>query len=397
MTRCVGCFNCLSSCPTDAVNFEKNIPFRKPSLASPENGHGSNKTSHGSNQTAHGSNKTSHGSNQTAHGSNQTSHGSNQTAHESNQTAHGSNLTSHGNNQTAHGSKQTSNGSNQTAHGSNQTAQDNKQGTLNESKQPHARKNHAGSSEVDMNTGHQHIHDKVAGQVNLNKRRFIAGSLAYIAGMTGIAALASSDEKVNEEDLKPAQRDVPVSPPGSFSIDNFTSACTACTLCVSACPTHVLQPSFLEYGFLGIMQPRMDYIAGYCNFDCTKCSEVCPTGAISPIALKKKKTTQLGIAIFVKQNCVVETEGTDCGACAEHCPTKAVRMVPYHNNISIPEVTDDLCIGCGACEYACPLEPKYKAIYVNGNEVHQKAIEPEIEEVTEPQEPEEGTTEEFPF
>ncbi len=215
--------------------------------------------------------------------------------------------------------------------------------------------------------------------------------------MTGIAALASSDETVNEEDLKPAQRDVPVSPPGSFSIDNFTSACTACTLCVSACPTHVLQPSFLEYGLLGIMQPRMDYIAGYCNFDCTKCSEVCPTGAISPIELKKKKTTQLGIAKFVKQNCVVETEGTDCGACAEHCPTKAVRMVPYMNNISIPKVTDDLCIGCGACEYACPLEPKYKAIYVNGNEVHQKATEPEIEEITEPKEPEEGASEEFPF
>ncbi|MCB9249508.1 MAG: 4Fe-4S dicluster domain-containing protein [Ignavibacteriales bacterium] len=51
-------------------------------------------------------------------------------------------------------------------------------------------------------------------------------------------------------------------------------------MCVASCPTQVLQPSFLEYGLLGIMQPRMDYISGYCNYECTICTEVCPSGAI---------------------------------------------------------------------------------------------------------------------
>jgi len=102
------------------------------------------------------------------------------------------------------------------------------------------------------------------------------------------------------------------------------------------------------------------------------CSEVCPTSAILPITGMRKKNIQIGQAIFVKENCIVETENTACGACSEHCPTKAVMMVDYKGNLKIPEVTNKYCVGCGACEYACPTKP-YKAIYVDGNLVHQTA------------------------
>ena len=47
---------------------------------------------------------------------------------------------------------------------------------------------------------------------------------------------------------------------------------------------------------------------------------------------------------------------------------KAVIMVPY-GDVRAPEVHDEYCIGCGACEYACPVKP-YKAIYVDANPVH---------------------------
>ena len=56
----------------------------------------------------------------------------------------------------------------------------------------------------------------------------------------------------------------------------------------------------------------------------------------------------------------------DCGACSEHCPTQAVHMVPFKKGLTIPEVTEDLCIGCGACESICPVRP-YQAIYVEGS------------------------------
>lgn len=68
-----------------------------------------------------------------------------------------------------------------------------------------------------------------------------------------------------------------VSPPGSGSIEHFTATCTARHLCVSGCPSRVLVPTFLESCFLGMMQPRMSFHAGHCNYDCTICMNVCPT------------------------------------------------------------------------------------------------------------------------
>jgi ferredoxin len=49
--------------------------------------------------------------------------------------------------------------------------------------------------------------------------------------------------------------------------------------------------------------------------------------------------------------------------------------VPWRRVLLIPLVHPDICIGCGACEFACPTEP-YKAIYVDGNKVHQIADKP---------------------
>ena len=115
----------------------------------------------------------------------------------------------------------------------------------------------------------------------------------------------------------------------------------------------------------------MDFNSSFCNADCIICGEVCPTGAIRGFTLKEKKYIQTGRVQFIKENCIVETEGTECGACSEHCPTKAVNMVPY-KKLHLPEIDNQYCVGCGACEYACPVKP-YKAIYVDGNSVHQRA------------------------
>jgi polyferredoxin len=229
--------------------------------------------------------------------------------------------------------------------------------------------------------------DSTLSEQNPNNRRqfFALLALIFAAGKS-----RSQDMIVHDTATFPAKRKVAVAPPGSVSIDHFNSTCTACHLCVSACPTHVLQPAYTDYGLIGFMQPVLDNHAGFCNFDCVICGEVCPTGAIQLLELGQKRQTQVGIAQFVKQNCIVETEGTDCGACAEHCPTKAVRMVPYRNKLVIPQVTGEFCIGCGACEYACPTTP-YKAIYVEGNAVHQLAQKPEE------QEQEREVEDDFPF
>lgn len=202
---------------------------------------------------------------------------------------------------------------------------------------------------------------------------------------------AAADVFSLQKALKPNQRDHFVSPPGSVSADRFHSVCTACHLCVSACPTRVLQPSFAEYGLRGFLQPYMDFHSNFCNYECTRCGEVCPTGAIVPLAAEAKKRVQTGVAVFVKENCVVFTDETACGACSEHCPTKAVHMVEYKPGLLIPEVTTDICVGCGACEYACPTLPN-RAIFVNGHAVHQVASEPLKADKSKEEVPEE-----FPF
>jgi len=202
------------------------------------------------------------------------------------------------------------------------------------------------------------------------RREFISKTMLYIIGLSTISLgqIKIIPKKLSKIAILKKNT---VSPPGSRSISHFTGKCTACHLCVSSCPSQVLQPSLWEYGFAGILQPFMNYKDSYCTLDCVLCGQVCPTGAILPLTLEKKKLTQIGKVNFIKANCIVETEGTECGACSEHCPTKAVQMVPY-KNLHLPEIQNEFCIGCGACEFACPVRP-YKAIYVDGNPIHQTA------------------------
>jgi ferredoxin len=222
------------------------------------------------------------------------------------------------------------------------------------------------------------------------RRSFLLGVSAYILGYAGIA-YGQIKVKVYTHNTIPVFKKYAVSPPGSIGIARFNQKCTACNLCVSACPAQVLQPAWFEYGVIGMFQPRLDTVAAYCTYECTVCGDICPTGAILPLPLDEKKLTQLGKAKFVKENCVVETQKTECGACSEHCPTKAVHMIPYQG-LFLPEVRDQYCIGCGACEFSCPTIP-YKAIYVDGNAIHQKADKPKEEKL----EQKTDTKNDFPF
>lgn len=191
-------------------------------------------------------------------------------------------------------------------------------------------------------------------------------------------------------DTYPEQRP-PLAPPGAGSTQRFNELCTACGLCLSHCPTGVLQPSFRAYGLAGLFQPHMDFKAGACDYECRRCLEVCPTSALQSFSLETKKRIQLGEAAFFKHLCIVHTERTACGACAEHCPTAAIKMVPWRDGLTLPVVEPDLCIGCGACEHACPTEPR--AIVVRPHSLHRTAADPTAgPAVTVPE-----SSEDFPF
>ena len=202
-------------------------------------------------------------------------------------------------------------------------------------------------------------------------------------GMTRRSFLATSTAIAVTLPVIPANKNLPVTPPGSISLKHFEYHCTACHLCITHCPQQILKPAGFNYGINYAFKPRMVfYEKGFCNYECTVCSEICPNGAIRRLTKEEKKVTQIGIAQFKRGRCIVITDGTSCGACSEHCPTQAVKMEPYIDGLTLPHVYDELCIGCGGCESICPVSP-IKAINVIANEVHQKAEKPPEEEMKE--------------
>ena len=225
-------------------------------------------------------------------------------------------------------------------------------------------------------------------KTDLPKRGFLLKTAVAGTALT----LSSCEKKTGHETNKYYQTPKIASPPGSRSIKNLTDKCTACQLCTAVCPTQVLQPSIFEYGMTTIFQPVMDYPLSFCNYECIACTQVCPTGAILPLTVEQKKLTQIGTAKLIKDLCVVFVNKKDCGACSEQCPTKAVFMIPYENNLSAPEINNDICVGCGACEHSCPTKP-YKAIYVEGSPEHKKAQKPKTKKLEAPPK----NQEDFPF
>jgi polyferredoxin len=206
------------------------------------------------------------------------------------------------------------------------------------------------------------------------RRTFIAtAAVAVAASLAGTKLHAAGNVVAPRSTIDGKDRLTrPICPPGSVSVERFVDRCTACQLCVGACPTNVLQPSFREYGVRGLWKPRLDYATGSCDFDCRRCGEVCPSGAIGLLDLAEKQITRIGVVHFEAAKCVVLASGTACTACSDKCPTKAVRTVPTSSGLQLPTIQPLFCIGCGSCEHVCPARPQ-KAITVIGRRHHNRA------------------------
>jgi len=209
-----------------------------------------------------------------------------------------------------------------------------------------------------------------------NGRRAFLAAGALTLGSIAVKADEGHGGIITLDKKKAPQRNVPLVPPGAKSLKNFHSKCVGCQLCVQACPSKVLRPSLDPDHFI---QPIMDFSDGFCRPECTACSDVCPTGAIVKIEPEQKSAISIGRAVYDPWSCVVVTDAVKCGNCARHCPAGAISMVVqsgdnvygYDESLRIPSVNPERCIGCGRCEYVCPVRP-HSAIYVEGNEVHRE-------------------------
>ena len=207
-----------------------------------------------------------------------------------------------------------------------------------------------------------------------SRRAFMTGTAVALgaAALKGVEARAQEVAKKTDggfAEVLPKQapkREIPVTPPGSQSVKHFYQHCTACQLCVAECPNNVLRPSGdLEH----LMQPEMSFEKGFCRPECTRCGELCPTGAIHPVTREQKTRYHVGTAQVNPELCLQATGKAHCGKCVQACPSGAVKLVTTDDGKRMPAVAEEVCIGCGACEYLCPVRP-ISAITVNGKYQH---------------------------
>ncbi len=166
-----------------------------------------------------------------------------------------------------------------------------------------------------------------------------------------------------------------IRPPGAQDEAGFLSRCLRCGECMKACPTSGLQPTLAEAGLEGLWTPVLRSRLGYCDYACNACGQVCPSGAIPPLALPRKREQVIGVAVIDKDRCLPWAADTPCIVCQEMCPVpdKAIelgrqRLITRGDGsqdyLARPRVVPGRCIGCGICEYKCPLEGQSAIVIV---------------------------------
>ncbi len=206
---------------------------------------------------------------------------------------------------------------------------------------------------------------KAPSKIDISRRKLIT------AGVVGLAlpaiARTQAISKMPDNDL--------IRPPGALDEADFLATCVRCGECMKVCIKNGLQPLFMEKGIEGMFTPKLVPRLGYCEYNCTLCSQVCPTGAIQRLDLKQKHAFVMGKAYFDLNRCLVYAKKQLCIVCEEHCPIhdKAIKFTKVmiqnvHGENKIlkqPYVVEKNCIGCGICEYVCPV-PGESAIRVVG-------------------------------
>ena len=214
---------------------------------------------------------------------------------------------------------------------------------------------------------------KVAG-TNLQRRRVLTGLAAGAALLPVMRSTPGFAAAKHERLLRP---------PGSLEEEFFLSRCIRCGECMKVCPNNALQPALTEAGVEGLWTPVLVPRLGYCETSCVLCSQVCPTGAIWEITAREKgwsvdvssaaKPVRLGTAFYDRGRCLPWAMATDCIVCEEWCPTspKAIYLRPAElidaegnvKQVKQPYLDPSRCVGCGACEHACPIQDR-PAVYV---------------------------------
>jgi polyferredoxin len=215
----------------------------------------------------------------------------------------------------------------------------------------------------------------------LQRRKVLTGLAAGAAALPLLRANTGLSAEPHERRIRP---------PAALDERQFLARCVRCGECMKVCPNNALHPAWTEAGWEGLWTPVLAPRVGYCEPGCTLCGQVCPTGAIWEFTVREKGWAgvpsaapsgpgeetlpiRLGTAFYDRGRCLPWAMATDCVVCEEWCPTspKAVYLQTAAvtdaggntRQVRQPYIDPRRCVGCGACEYACPLRDR-PAVYV---------------------------------
>jgi Fe-S-cluster-containing hydrogenase component 2 len=78
---------------------------------------------------------------------------------------------------------------------------------------------------------------------------------------------------------------------------------------------------------------------------------------LEPFTVEEKAYLYLGTASVDRSTCIAWAFGRDCMICDEACPYDAISPDVSEDGVLRPYVDENKCVGCGMCEYVCPVEP----------------------------------------
>ena len=212
-------------------------------------------------------------------------------------------------------------------------------------------------------------HEKEVASPDLGRRRTLTGLAAGAVAVPLMRADTAMGKSRNERLIRP---------PGALDEPDFLSRCIRCGECMKVCPNNSLHPTLEQAGLEGLWTPTLEPRIGYCEPSCVLCSEVCPTGAIWQITPREKgwvvgvgqqsQPVRLGTAFYDRGRCLPWAMATECIVCEEWCPVspKAIyvqeaQVIDAAGNtktLKQPRVDPSRCVGCGACEFACPVQER---------------------------------------
>ena len=210
-------------------------------------------------------------------------------------------------------------------------------------------------------------------RADLKRRKVLTGLVAGVATIPLLRANTGLSAEPQERLIRP---------PAALDEMQFLSRCIRCGECMKVCPNNALHPAVSEAGWEGLWTPVLVPRVGYCEPSCTLCGQVCPTGAIWEFTSREKgwagagaetQPIRLGTAFYDRGRCLPWAMATDCIVCEEWCPTspKAVYLRSAEvtdssgntGQVRQPYIDPARCVGCGACEYVCPIKDR-PAVYV---------------------------------